>query len=161
MKCGVRTLVIVAIGLLALAFGILAGRWCGGVCRMPARDALPGLYDEAQLAKELHLTPDQAVAVRALVAEYRQTLSGFCAKHCTLRAQMADLLPPTGTDSAKLQELVEKMGQLQVQSDLATLEHIRKIGALLTPAQMVTFKAWVVPSVCGNCPTGLHLCDPK
>lgn len=161
MKRGVRILMLVAIGVLALAFGILAGRWCGGACRMPARDALPGLYDEAQLAKELHLTPDQTVVVRALVGEYRQTLSGLCAEHCTLRAQMADLLPPTGTDSARLQDLVEKMGQTQVKSDLATLEHMRKVGAQLTPAQMVTFKAWVVPSVGGNCPTGLHLCDPK
>ena len=162
MKSAVRILMVAAAAVVtALAtYALSRGLLCHGGAAGRATPELPGLRDSAWLVRRLQLTPEQAVKVRALDGDYRRRLEALCTEHCAARQQLRERLF-SKTDSEPTRTLLEQMARAQVQSDLATLEHIRDVYRELTPAQQKRFADLVTPGVCGECPTGLHACGAE
>ncbi len=140
--------------------GVGLGRTCFSACGPVQTATAPAnVEDVGWLTRTLGLSAEQTAAVTALQKEYRGNLSSSCAAQCAARAKMRDMLLKTDADAAKTRELVEAMAKAQVESDLATVTHLRGICRLLTPPQQRIFEDRVLNCVCGTCPTGLHACD--
>lgn len=152
--------VVFLLAVLAMAAaGVAIGR---RVC--PPECGAAGTADAAQvqqadwLTQTLHLTPEQQAAVRKLEAQYRDTLATQCATHCSAKARLREVLFAATPDEAATAQLLETMSAAQMVSERATVEHIRQVHSLLTPAQRQLYEAAVVGSVCG-CRRGLHGCQ--
>lgn len=140
--------------------GVGLGRTCFSACAPARATVAPASVDDVGwLTRTLGLSAEQTAAVTALQKEYRGSLSSSCAAQCAARAKMRDVLLQADADPARTRELVETMAKAQVESDWATVTHLRDICRLLTPAQQRIFEDRVLNCVCGTCPTGLHACD--
>lgn len=113
--------------------------------------ALDRLDDLSFLTRELTLTPAQAAAIRALNAALAGTLADCCARHCDARARLArTALAPTN-DPAQTEVLLTEVSRAYADSEGATLDHIRKVRAMLTADQRTKFDALTKTSLCRTC----------
>lgn len=161
MTRGFRILMVIAAGLIAAGLGVVVSRQYLSP-REPAADGtgcLPDLQAGARLIQELKLSSGQAAEIRTLDGEYRQTLARLCQEHCAVRARMPRVLFSAAPDAAETRDLLERMCRMQLESDLITVEHIRKIHRLLTPEQQTRYEKLVSQCVCGDCPSGMHACE--
>lgn len=162
MKPTLRILMLatVAAGLALAAYGLTRHFLCRGAGHAAPASATPWpmAHDAAWLTKKLALTPEQSAAVQALDQDYRRRLTDLCAVHCETRAKLRDVIFNPQATPEQTRALLEKMAEVQTQTDLATLEHLRNIYRKLTPAQQKVFADWVTPCICDNCPTGMHPC---
>jgi hypothetical protein len=121
------------------------------VCPKPAR--LPS-YSPGQMAHlkdELGLDGRQAAALGALEKEMAGQLSDQCGRYCAVRAELGAALMTEGTHSVETsRRLVDQMCAIQAASELATLEHIRKVSALLNPDQRKQFLSNLTRCLCGG-----------
>lgn len=141
---------------------LLTGLAAFAAIRWHARAETPPLAtlsDVTQLARRLDLSADQVKAIAALQSQYGATLDTCCAQHCAARLQLGGLMFKPEADPARLKALVEEMARAQLQSDLATLEQMRRIHALLTPDQQRRYEQQVGACVCAAaCPRGSDHC---
>lgn len=113
------------------------------------------LKDAKHLQQVLALTDTQVAAVQELQAELGDQLEDCCDKHCAARAELGKALFD-GANDEQMRGIVEKMCKARVDSDLATVRHIRKVNDVLTPEQQKKYEEMVTACVCGECPSGFR-----
>ena len=137
---------------LAVVAGILAF-WGTrlAVCPKPAPSPLGALGVETHLKTELGLTDRQTSEIHDLDGKLAAQLSDQCGRYCAVRAELGAALMTEGTNSVEMsRRLVDQMCAIQAASELATLEHIRKVSALLNPDQRKQFLSNLTRCLCGG-----------
>lgn len=138
--------------ILLVAAGVLAF-WGTRMMVSPKSARLPSysLGQVMHLKAELGLNDGQVEAIRALEQGLAAQLSDQCGRYCAVRAELGNALLEEGTNSAiEARRLVDGMCAIQSASELATLEHIRKVNALLTPGQRKQFLGGLMKCLCGG-----------
>lgn len=142
------------LGILALAVAVgLVAFWGArlAVCSKSTRPPLCELGQGTHLQAELGLDERQAGEVRALERELAGQLSEQCGRYCAVRAALGEALLAEGPNAvAESRRLVGEMCAIQSASELATLEHIRKVSAVLTPGQRQKFLSGLTRCLCGT-----------
>lgn len=147
--------------LLLAAAGVYVGRTSlAPAAAAGTTTAPPQPTDARWLTRQLGLSPAQATAVEVLATDYRHQLGDQCQTHCTARTGLRDVIFHQDPDAAKARAALDTMAKAQLESELATIAHLRKIHALLTPQQQPAFEKLVLACICDNCDTGLHSCGP-
>ncbi|MEI8352700.1 MAG: periplasmic heavy metal sensor [bacterium] len=117
----------------------------------PARAALCSLGGGTHLKPELGLDDRQVAALSTLEKDLAGQLSDLCGQYCAARAELADALARENSPSVQASHtLVNRMCDLQAASEVATLNHIRKVSALLTPEQRRRFLSSLTQCLCGS-----------
>jgi hypothetical protein len=142
-----------------LVFGVAAAVLAGGVsfwatrhlgCSRPAGVPSAGMGNVFHLKDELRLDERQTAAISILDRELAGQLAGYCGEYCAARAELGAALMREETVATNgCQPMVDRMCAVQAESEQATLEHIRKVCALLTPEQRKQFVAGLVKCLCG------------
>lgn len=136
-----------AVGVGMVAFWGTRAMVCGKVTGLPSY----ALGKVDHLKTELGLDDRQVAAIRALEHDLAEQLSEQCGRYCAVRAELGQTLMEEGTNSAvEARRLVDGMCAIQSASERATLEHIRKVNALLTPGQRRQFLAGLTRCLCGG-----------
>jgi hypothetical protein len=137
--------------LAAAAAGVLAF----GVTRYAARRAAgPGidrLRDVSFLTRELNLNDAQADKLKRLHAMLGERLSDCCTRHCTARARLGQAVAAETNGSAQADVVLREMCRAYEQSELATLDHIRAVRAVLNAEQMRRFDTMISDCMCKPC----------
>ncbi len=103
------------------------------------------------LKTELGLNEKQADEIQVLDGRLAAQLSDQCGSYCAVRAELGAALMTEGTNSVETsRRLVDRMCAIQAASELATLEHIRKVSALLNPDQRKKFLSNLTRCLCGG-----------
>jgi hypothetical protein len=103
------------------------------------------------LKTELGLDEKQAAGIQDLDSKLAAQLSDQCGRYCAVRAELGAALMAEGTNSVETsRRLVDQMCAIQAASELATLEHIRKVSALLNPDQRKQFLSNLTRCLCGG-----------
>jgi len=152
-----RQLVLVVV--LVLGSAVLAALAVRTFAR-PAVAEFDELKDAVHLQKTLGLTDAQVAEIQKFQSELGQELKDCCGKHCAAREEIGKALFAGATDE-EMRGIVEKMCRARVESDLATVQHIRKVHAVLTPEQQKKYEALVTACVCGECPSGFSHEKPE
>lgn len=145
-----RLVLALVLVLVSSAIGSLAVR----ALARPAPQ-LDHLRDAQHLAKTLGLTAEQTASLQKLQLEYGADLEDCCSRHCAARAELGEMLFDV-SDTNQIREVAEKMCKARLDSDMATLEHIRKVRDVLTPDQQKEYEAMVTACLCENCPSGFE-----
>jgi hypothetical protein len=124
-----------------------AGRHCGA----GAPDDLAALADTARLEKSLRLSPQQAEQVRALAKEFQGRAQSACDQHCEARCTMARKLFQENLAEAGMQKYVEDMSAAYAAQERATVEHLVRLRALLTPEQAKELNRQFAVCICEKC----------
>lgn len=103
------------------------------------------------LERELNLTAEQTSQVKTLRAELGVRLMDCCAGHCAARARLPEALAAGTNGDAAATAAVDEMVRAYQDSELATLAHLRRLRAMLTPTQCRRFDAMVTECLCGAC----------
>jgi hypothetical protein len=131
-----------AIAAAALAFGVT----CALLRPAPTADA-----DEiAWMQKEFHLTPTQTSVIEQLHTDYHPV----CMSHCKLIKQARDKLSVSSDIATDQAELT----RLEAVCRDATLAHLQRVAAVMSPDEGARFLALVTPKVSGqshDAPLGL------
>ncbi len=147
MKRTILALLVVTLLVAGAAFG--TAHWLR--CRSCAAPAV-NLHDTTWLARELKLTPAQATQLTQLEADYQKRLADCCATHCAARSDLAESL----ADPAKAADSCARMCDAQNDSEKASLNHILRVLALLTPEQQTRYIAIIQQQLTGSCPMRVH-----
>ena len=126
--------VLVALAAGALAFGIRRRASCGA-----AMGPMDRLQDVSFLVRELKLTGEQEKEIRALHAELGVTLNECCARHCAARMRLGSALADGTNGDAQAEAILSEMSRAYEQSERATLDHMRRMRALLDGEQRQRF----------------------
>jgi len=135
----------------ALSFGVGHGS-----ATRAAPPSLASLQDVAWLKTQLELSASQVETLHALEEEYGTELIALCGDHCAARSQLAAQLLGADWSADTELALLETMGRTQVRTDVMTLEHIRRVHQVLTPAQQATYERHVSACLATACPHRLH-----
>jgi len=144
------TLILPSVVLAALTAWLVArcpGTMHGSGC---AAEARPACGTVAQLDRTLHLSSEQKRAAAGELDAYGRELAACDARLAETRERMAQQLFQPGVADERLQGMADELSRIQRDSDLATLRHMRRMHALLTPEQQARYTAWLQPCVCGN-----------
>ena len=142
---------IFAVGLAVVAGAVAFWATRMVVCSKPARPELCALGESTHLITELGLDDRQAAEVRALDRELATQLSDQCGQYCAVRAELGEVLLAGRTNAAEVsQQLVNRMCAVQAASELATLQHIQKVSAVLSPEQRKAFLSGLTRCLCGS-----------
>jgi len=152
MKRTLTALATLALLVTALSFGV--ANWC--VRRSAASETVVDLNDTAWLKRELKLTDAQGADIEKLDKEFRQKVEHCCETHCGARFTLSEELAKPQVDLAKAAACVDRMSAAQAESEHATLDHILRVRAVLSPEQQRQYAALVSKQVCTACPLGLH-----
>jgi hypothetical protein len=145
-----KVLLVLVLVLASSIAGILAVRSFAS----PPPD-LDQLRDAKYLKSALGLTDEQAASIQSLQEEYISELEECCGRHCQARAKLGEaMFADSGTDV--LHATVESMCRAQIDSEMATITHIRKVHDSLTPDQQEKYERMVTGCVCGSCPAGFQ-----
>lgn len=140
-------LVILVVAAGILAFWVTRMTVCSRTTRLPSYS----LGQVVHLKAELGLDARQVAEIRTLERELAAQLSEQCGSYCAVRAELGSALLEEGTNAAvDARRLVDRMCAIQSASELATLEHIRKVSALLTPDQRKQFLGGLTKCLCGG-----------
>lgn len=120
-----------------------------------AEPQIDRLNDVSWLTRALGLSGAQAAEIQKIQIAYSDDLETCCERNCAARDKLSTALFDE-TDTNAVRELVEEMCHAQRDSDLVTLQHIRKVRELLTPGQQEKYEELVSTCVCGSCPFGGH-----
>ena len=129
----------------ALAFGLTT------VCMRPAHTA--DMDEMAWMQTEFHLTPAQTAAIEQLHADYEP----ICMDHCSLIAHARKDLASAATPEAKAAAQAE-LTRLEAVCHDATLAHVQRVAAAMSPQEGARFLKLVGPKVSGqshDAPLGL------
>ena len=146
MKRYILLPVVCALAAAAAAWGVV--RWnaagCGG-CG-PADAPL----DAARLVSALGLSPEQATSVRQACADYAAELARCRAAHGSARCALSCRIFDTNAAPAGLDAAAEALCRAQLAAEKVTVEHFRRVHALLTPEQQARYERLVRTCVCGG-----------
>ena len=151
MKKTLMAVAVLTLLVTALSFGV--ARWS---VRRATTPAAIDLNDTGWLKRELKLTDAQVAEIGKLDQEFGAKIDGCCEKHCSARFALSEELAKPQVDLAKTAACVDRMTAAQSDSEHATLDHILRVRALLTPDQQKRYAALVSEQVCTACPMGLH-----
>lgn len=118
-----------------LAFGI--SRYWMQCCA--AAPAATNLGDPATLASQLDLSPDQTKQLETLQQQWLTRLTECCNRHCAAKGRLETLLASASADPAESKQTIRLIAESQADADIASLELVTGIRALLTPDQLATF----------------------
>ena len=152
MKRTLTALAIVTILVAGLSYGM--ANWC--VRRVTATGTVVDLNDTPWLKRELKLTDAQSAEIEKLNKEFSTKIEHCCDEHCGARFALSEELVKPQVDLAKAAACVDRMAAAQFESERATLDHILKVRAVLSPEQQQRYGALVSKQVCTACPMGLH-----
>jgi Spy/CpxP family protein refolding chaperone len=152
MKRTLTALAILTLLVTALSYGV--ANWC--VRRSTAAEPVVDLNDTAWLKHELKLTDAQSVEIGKLEQEFSAKVEHCCETHCGARLTLSEELAKPQVDLAKANACVDRMVAAQSDSERATLDHILRVRAVLSPEQQQRYAALVSKQVCTACPIGLH-----
>ncbi len=119
----------------------------------PARD-----FNSAQLSSLLNLTEAQAAEVDKLNGAYAQQVREACDAHCANRCQLGEALRRDTLTHADARALMERMCASQQENEMATLEHILSVRAILTPDQRALFAQAIGNCLCSTCEADKSSC---
>ena len=150
MKRTLTALAILTVSVAGLSYGV--ANWC--VRR--ASGTVGDLNDTVWLKRELKLTDAQGAEIEKLNKEFSARIQHCCDEHCGARVALSEELAKPQVDLAKATTCVDRMAAAQSESERATLDHILKVRAVLTPGQQQQYAALVSRQVCTACPMGMH-----
>lgn len=110
-----------------------------------------GVDNVSFLAKELELTPEQAGQIRNLVSELESKLENQCSTQCKSRTAISEVVALESAGREREEAVIAEMGRAYMESERATLDNIRKVRALLNPAQKKRFDELILACVCESC----------
>ena len=137
---------VLAFAIAGLAAYVITQR----VLHLHAGPPVDAWQDVSYLVRELKLTAEQTSQVKALHADLGARLGDCCDRHCAARARLPDALA-AGTNGDAAEALVTDMVRCYDASERATLAHLRKVRAVLTPDQCRRFDAMLTDCLCGAC----------
>lgn len=146
----IPVLVVVVIG--ALAYGLT--RWA--VCSR-CRPAPNRLEDVSFLSRELRLNEAQAREIAKLHGSLNAKLADCCQRHCVIRARLGPALCNETNGTVQARMIVAEMSRAYEASELATLDHIQRVRALLNSEQKKRFDELITECVCKSC----SMCDGR
>jgi Spy/CpxP family protein refolding chaperone len=138
---------IIPVIIIAGAISFSAGRRCGG---MPAADLSP-LRDTSAIEKSLDLTAQQSEQVRALSKEFKERAESACDKHCEARCTIARKLFQENAAPVDVQKHVDAMCAAYAEQERATMDHLLKLRAILTPEQTKKLNEKLAACICEKC----------
>jgi|GEM_PF-1625879 len=144
--------------MLMAAVGVMLGRALGGGGVGSQETDWSCVGRTSWLSAALELSPVQRAALEEYEREYQEVLATQCARHCAAKAKLLDGLFTPSAEAAATDPLLDAMAAAQRACECATLEHLRRVHSLLTPAQQQRFRSEVLAGVCA-CGTGLHGCQ--
>ena len=115
---------------------------------VPAQDAWRNV---SYLDRELNLTEEQTREVKSLHADLVARLADCCARHCAARARLPAALAAGTNGNVAAEAVVAEMAKAYEDSERATLAHLCRLRAALSPAQRRRFDALVMECLCGAC----------
>lgn len=142
--------VVIAVG--ALAFS--AGRRCGGAA---VADLSP-LRDTSAIEKALNLTPEQAGRARELARQYADQAQTACDLHCEARCAVARKLFRENAAPDDVRKHVDAMCEAYAAQERATLDHLVKLRAILTPEQAKRLNEKLAACICDKCANASGSC---
>jgi Spy/CpxP family protein refolding chaperone len=151
MKRTLTALVVLTLLVTGLSYGISS--WC---VRRSTSEPIVDLNDATWVKHELKLTDSQCVEIAKLDKEFQAKVEHCCEMHCGARFTLSEELAKPQVDLAKANLYVDRMAAAQADSERATLDHILRVRALLTPEQQQHYAALVSKQVCTACPMGMH-----
>lgn len=137
-----------------LAVSLLAALVSFAVFRQMARKEplrLDALQETEWLSKTLHLEPSQVKAISEMQPELGRKLSDCCGRHCRARGQLFNALLASTNGIEDARALVDEMCRAQADSEMATLEHIRRIYQVLNPEQRKEYARQLGGMTCTDC----------
>lgn len=138
---------LIPVVVIAAAVSFSAGRRCG---EMPAADLSP-LRDTSAIEKSLDLTPQQTEQVRALSKEFTDRAQTACDKHCEARCTIARKLFQENAAPTDVQKHVDAMCTAYAEQEQATMDHLVKLRAILTPEQTKKLNEKLAACICQKC----------
>jgi Spy/CpxP family protein refolding chaperone len=151
MKKTLIALAVLTLFVSSLSYGVAS--WC--VHRFVSR-GMADLNDTPWLKRELNLTDSQTAAIDKLDQEFRVKVDHCCDVHCDARFALGAELAKPQVDLTRANSCVDRMAAAQADSERATLAHILRVRALLTPAQQQQYAALVSQQICAAGPLGMH-----
>ena len=132
----------------AVAAGVVAY----GVARNAVCDrsdvSLDRLQDVSFLARELELNDAQVREIKRLHTTLGVKLNDCCRRHCAARARLGNMLSTETNETDRTREIVGQMCRAYEESELATLDHMQQVRALLKPEQKRRFGALIGRCLC-------------
>lgn len=138
--------VVVAVVIGALAYGLT--RWAACPRCRPVPDPLANV---SFLSRELGLNDVQAREIAKLHVSLNAKLADCCRRHCAVRARFGQALRNETNGTVQARMIVEEISRAYEASELATLDHIQRVRALLNPEQKKRFDDLITECVCGPC----------
>ncbi|MGD0057880.1 MAG: Spy/CpxP family protein refolding chaperone [Verrucomicrobiia bacterium] len=151
MKKTVIALAVLTLFVSSLSYGVAS--WC--IHRSVSR-GMADLNDTPWLRRELNLTDAQSAAIDKLNQEFRAKVDHCCDTHCDARFALGRELAKPQFDLTRANACVDRMAAAQVESERATLDHILRVRAVLTPDQQQQYAALVSQQICAAGPLGMH-----
>jgi hypothetical protein len=143
--------VVVVIGALSFA--------AGQRCVTAGEPTSAGIFgNTAALEKMLKLTPQQAEQARVLAKEFETKAGGACDKHCEARCDLARKLFRENVQPEELKQSTAEMCAAYAEQENATLEHLTKLRAILTPEQARVLDQKFAACICEKCAGGSGSC---
>jgi hypothetical protein len=121
-----------------------------GMCQRAAAGS-DRLRDVSYLTSELKLSPDQARQIEAIHAALSEKLADCCARHCTARARLGEALSGETEGGTGTEAVLAEMCRAYEESERATLDHMRRVRALLDGGQKRRFEAMISNCLCRSC----------
>ncbi len=138
----------------AAALGFVAGRWTAA--QPPQEDPLRAL---AEFRFDwLVLTPAQAAEVERLKPTFQSTLSAGCDARCAARCALVRALTAPEWDREKARDAVERMCAAHRATELAALDYLDAVRAVLSPGQQARLLARVGACLCETCARNENAC---
>ena len=149
--------VLVAVIIGAMAYGLTRWAACNRCQPAPDRQVsdrqVPGrLEDVSFLKRELRLNDAQAREIAKLHVSRNAKLADCCQRHCAVRARLGPALCNETNGTVQARMIVEEMCRAYEAGELATLDHIQLVRALLNPEQKKRFDELIAECVCASCP---------
>lgn len=138
---------IIPVIIVAAAVSFAAGRRCGGTA---ATDLSP-LRDTSVIERTLDLTPRQTEQVRALAKEFSARAESACGRHCQARCAVARELLQENAAAEDVRKHVDEMCESYAEQEHATLDHLVKLRAILTPEQTKKLNVKLASCICDKC----------
>jgi Spy/CpxP family protein refolding chaperone len=141
--------------LLTVTLAVFVGSYVATRCWVGRheRNDLERLQDVSHLARVLALRPEQVQAIRELQERLCTSLAVTCSRHCACRGELAALLTAEAFDPARARKVQEAMCQAYANSEMAALEHIRRIRSLLDERQRAVFDGMLKRNFQQSCDT--------
>ncbi len=136
----------------AAVAGLLAFAVTRQALNVSARTPIDRLHDVSFLTRELNLSAVQAAQIKTLHDELGGKLDDSCGRHCAARMRLGPALANEVDGGAQAEDIVAEMCRAYEESELATLNHLRRVHEVLDAEQRKQFYKMLTECVCRACP---------